>query len=101
VCIWNIRGNVSGRQSHLFRHTDILGYETFMGNKCSNILARVRVTLRLAVYRQSVHLGDKPLENHDQQFFNLTLSFIVLMSFTIAAGPRQRNHSRVRVPRDS
>jgi hypothetical protein len=25
-----------------------------------------RVTLRLAVYRQSVRLGDKPLEDHDQ-----------------------------------
>jgi hypothetical protein len=26
----------------------------------------VRVTLRLAVYRQSLRLGDKPLETHDQ-----------------------------------
>jgi hypothetical protein len=26
----------------------------------------VRVTLRLTVYRQSVHLGDKPLDTHDQ-----------------------------------
>jgi hypothetical protein len=31
--------------------------------------SRVRVTLRLAVYRQSV-LGDKPLETHDQYFFS-------------------------------
>jgi hypothetical protein len=31
---------------------------------------RVRVTLRLAVYRQSVRLGDKRLETHDQHFFN-------------------------------
>jgi hypothetical protein len=30
---------------------------------------RVRVTLRLVVYRQSVCLGDKPLETHDQQFY--------------------------------
>jgi hypothetical protein len=30
----------------------------------------VRVTLRLAVYRQSVRLGDKPLETHDQYFFS-------------------------------
>jgi hypothetical protein len=30
----------------------------------------VRVTLRLAVYRQSVRLGDKPLETHDQNFFS-------------------------------
>jgi hypothetical protein len=30
---------------------------------------RVRVTLRLAVYRQSVRLGDKPLETHGHYFF--------------------------------
>jgi hypothetical protein len=30
---------------------------------------RVRVTLRLSVYRQSVRLGDMPLETHDQYFF--------------------------------
>jgi hypothetical protein len=30
--------------------------------------ARVRVTLRLAVYRQSLRLGTKPLEAHDQYF---------------------------------
>jgi hypothetical protein len=29
---------------------------------------RVRVTLRLAVYRPSVRLGAKPLETHDQRF---------------------------------
>jgi hypothetical protein len=29
---------------------------------------RVRVTLRLAVYRQSVRLGARPLETHDQRF---------------------------------
>jgi hypothetical protein len=29
---------------------------------------RVRVTLRLAVYHQSVRLGAKPLETHDQYF---------------------------------
>jgi hypothetical protein len=28
------------------------------------------VTLRLAVYRQSAHLGAKPLETHDQRFFS-------------------------------
>jgi hypothetical protein len=27
------------------------------------------LTLRLAFYRQSVHLGAKPLEDHDQRFF--------------------------------
>jgi hypothetical protein len=35
---------------------------------------RKRVTLRLAVYRQSVLLGDKPLETNDQYFFNWTLA---------------------------
>jgi hypothetical protein len=30
---------------------------------------KVKVTLRLAVYRQSVRLDVKPLETHDQTFF--------------------------------
>jgi hypothetical protein len=37
---------------------------------CSLALAlRVRVTLRLAVYRRSVRFGAKPLETNDQRFF--------------------------------
>jgi hypothetical protein len=32
----------------------------------SQIESSVRVTLRLVVYRQSICLGDKPLETHDQ-----------------------------------
>jgi hypothetical protein len=41
---------------------------------------RVRVALRLAVYRQSVYLRAKPLETHDQYFFfNWILAVIVLM----------------------
>jgi hypothetical protein len=41
---------------------------------------KVKVTLRLAVYRQSVRLGAKPLETHFQIFFfNRTLAVIVLM----------------------
>jgi hypothetical protein len=35
----------------------------------------VRVTLRLMVYRQSVRLGDKPLETHDQHFLQLNTCF--------------------------
>jgi hypothetical protein len=31
---------------------------------------RVRVTVRLAVYSQSVRLGDKPLETYNQHFFS-------------------------------
>jgi hypothetical protein len=30
------------------------------------VRVKIRVTLQLAVYRQSVRLGDKPLETHDQ-----------------------------------
>jgi hypothetical protein len=44
------------------------------------IRVRVRVTLRLAVYRQLLRLGEKTLETHDQYFFsNLTLAVIVIM----------------------
>jgi hypothetical protein len=32
-------------------------------------IVRGRVTLRLAVYRQSGRLGDKLLETHDQNFY--------------------------------
>jgi hypothetical protein len=34
-------------------------------------LTKLRVTLQLAIYRPSVHLGDKPLETHDHHFFQL------------------------------
>jgi hypothetical protein len=44
------------------------------------VKVRVRVTLQLEVYRQSVHLGARPLETHDQSFFfNWTLAVVVLM----------------------
>jgi hypothetical protein len=71
----------------------------------------VRVPLRLAVYQQSVHLGVKPLETHDQSIYFSTehLRFLrnilsddrMDLSFTIAAGPRQSSHSQLRVLRDS
>jgi hypothetical protein len=35
----------------------------------TQVKVKVKVTLRLAVYRQSVRLGIKPLETHDQIFF--------------------------------
>jgi hypothetical protein len=46
-----------------------------------NSRIRVRVTLRLAVYRQSVRLGDKPLETHDKVilFSKWTFAFIAFM----------------------
>jgi hypothetical protein len=40
---------------------------------------KVIVTLRLAVYRQSVRLGVKPLDTHDQIFFNCTPALIDLL----------------------
>jgi hypothetical protein len=41
---------------------------------------KVKVTLRLAVYRQSVHLGIKPLETTTRlSFFNRTPALIDLM----------------------
>jgi hypothetical protein len=36
---------------------------------CGSGHIKVKVTLRLAVYRRSVRLGVKPLENHDQRLF--------------------------------
>jgi hypothetical protein len=71
-----------------------------------------RVTLRLAVYRRLVRIGVKPLETHDQYFFstehlrsqffcNILSDKRMGLSFTIADGPRQRSHSRVRVLQDS
>jgi hypothetical protein len=33
------------------------------------VKVKVKVTLRLVVYRQSVCLGVEPLETHDQRFF--------------------------------
>jgi hypothetical protein len=38
----------------------------FLRSRRNIVKVRVRVTLQLAVYRQSVLLGDKPLETHDQ-----------------------------------
>jgi hypothetical protein len=61
------------------------------------------VTLRLGVYRQSVRLGDNSHKTHDHNFYFLTehLRLYSLrnilsdertgLSFTIAAGPRQRS----------
>jgi hypothetical protein len=47
----------------------------------STVKVKVKVTLRLEVYRQSVRLGVRPLETHDQRFFffKWTLEVIVLM----------------------
>jgi hypothetical protein len=75
---------------------------------------RVRVTLRLAVYHQSVHLGNKPLR--DSQPVHLFFPTEHLQSkslcdilsderigllFTIAAGPHQCSRSQVHVLQES
>jgi hypothetical protein len=38
----------------------------------SPVIVRVRVTLWLAVYRESARFGAKPFEVHDQSFFFIT-----------------------------
>jgi hypothetical protein len=77
------------------------------------VRVKIRVTLRLADYRQSVHLGNKPLETANQNLYfateHLRLQSLcrilsderMRLSFTISAGLRQRSHSQVRVPRNS
>jgi hypothetical protein len=70
---------LSGFRSCSFCSNNV--YSSYIYNKkfCEELVrVRVRVTLRLAVYRQSVHLGAK---SHDQYFlfFNWTLPVIALM----------------------
>jgi hypothetical protein len=51
----------------LLHFVDVL---VFFGAVCnSSECFRIRVILRLAVYRQSVRLGAKPLEAHGQRFY--------------------------------
>jgi hypothetical protein len=42
-----------------------------LSTKWARVRVRVRIPLRLASYRQSVRLGARPLETHDQIFFQL------------------------------
>jgi hypothetical protein len=55
------RPQVRGQTPTLLGHLERTNLNLWTTN------VRVRVTLRLAVYRKSVHLGDKPIETHDQQ----------------------------------
>jgi hypothetical protein len=51
-------------------HTPNITYKVFSSPPDYQLIKlRVRVTLQLAVYRQTVHLGAKPLETHNQRFF--------------------------------
>jgi hypothetical protein len=56
--------------------TVILGFESdrthdhrLLSEPLTQIQVKLGVTLRLAVYRQSVRLSAQPLETHDQSFF--------------------------------
>jgi hypothetical protein len=53
-------------------HTNLLVFSSQADFQLSTdwIKVKVKVSLRLAVYRQSVRLGVKPLETHDQRFFS-------------------------------
>jgi hypothetical protein len=91
--------------------------ELFLNDACLANLSTldfrvsVTVTLRLAVYRQSVRLGAQLLEIHGWNFFhnwtpamslyNILSDERMGLSFTIAASRSQCIHSRVRVPWDS
>jgi hypothetical protein len=89
----------------LLNHSTVVSLDSLNSNSSRE---RVRVTLLLAIYRQSVLLGDKPFETGDQYFFQLnTCSYSPYvissdermgLSLTIAAGPRQRSQSRILVP---
>jgi hypothetical protein len=72
---------------------------------------KVEVTLR-SMGSRSVCLGVKPHLKLNTRFLLLSDSYMFAdvgalsdertgLSFTISAGPRQRSHSRFRVPRDS
>jgi hypothetical protein len=56
------------RRSEFSREHSVLRYSQLRGtwDVIPRYTFRVRVPLRLAVYRQSVRLGGKPLDDHDQ-----------------------------------
>jgi hypothetical protein len=50
----------------------------------SKVKVRVKFTLRLAVYRQSLSLGFKHIETHDQRFFFSNCNFAVLFYINVS-----------------
>jgi hypothetical protein len=59
--------------SHFVAFYDSRGYGGDIRSRLHTgviVRLRVRVTLRLAVYRQLVRLGSEPLETHGQNFFS-------------------------------
>jgi hypothetical protein len=77
------------------------------------VRGKVRVRIRVRLFTSNYFLEDKPLETHgqhyfvfndnlpSQSYFNILPDERMGMSFTIAAGPRQRSHSQVRVSQDA
>jgi hypothetical protein len=53
-----------------------------------DLKVKVQVTLRLAIYRQSISIGARPLETHNKRFnfSNWTLAVIVLMQNPLLTG---------------
>jgi hypothetical protein len=62
--------------------THSLTNHCFIALHCSAV-TELGVTLRQAVYRQSVHLDAKPLEVHDQKFFCSFFLFYFLCNWTL------------------
>jgi hypothetical protein len=71
VCV-GVR-HLSGTQDQIFvtvRQLRVCGFVApSLTIVAAELKVKVEVTLRQSVYRQSVRLGVKPLENHDQSFF--------------------------------
>jgi hypothetical protein len=66
--------------------TDCSPWSSILGvrHEANIVRVRVRVTLWLAVYCQSVRLGAEPLKTHGQNFFlNRTPAIIVLMQHSL------------------
>jgi hypothetical protein len=57
-CCYSLRKSSWLAYFHYFRKQEVL----------RRVPIRVRVTLRLTVYRRSIRLGARPLANHDQRF---------------------------------
>jgi hypothetical protein len=67
VAPYDSQGYGGGIRNHLHTSSSVWTPAPYLSWLSERV--RVRVTLRLAVYRQSVRLGDKPLEIHSQNFF--------------------------------
>jgi hypothetical protein len=83
-------------------HISPLSVQSLQSRSCLPYVVKVRVTLRLAVYCQSVCLGIKHLETHNQRFFfpqlnwsELPFSYSPISSWH---GPRTENTAPLLLP---